>query len=201
MALLALRLYVLGAGVPEADASGEEVVAYYEDHEIKEYVASALEVVAAAILVFFAAHLRRLIRVAEQSDEYLSSVVFAGGILLAAALAAAEATHGALAIDPQYLTPEAAKAINVLDQQFIFPTMLGFGLFLVAMGLATVRLRILPVWLGWIARVVGVASFALGYPALVLGLAWILVASVLLYLRPPTRSTPTMSARNEPEPL
>jgi hypothetical protein len=181
--LLALRLYVIGAGIPEGDASGEEVVAYYEDKEVREWIASATAVVAAAVLIFFAAHLRRVIRAAEGQDDYLSTVVLAGGILLAAALGTAEGLHGALFIDTQYLTPEAAKAINVLDQQFIFPTMLGFGTFVLASGLAILRVRVLPAWLGWAAVVVGIASFALGYPALVLALAWILVAAIVLSVR------------------
>ncbi len=181
--LLALRLYVIGAGVPEADAPGAEVLAYYQDNDVREYLASVTAVVAAAVLLFFAAHLRRLIRAAAGPDDYLSPLVFGGAILLAAALATAEGLHGALVIDAQQLTPAAAKAINVLDQQFIFPTMLGFGVFLLALGLASVRVRLLPAGLGWTAPVLAVASFTLGYPALVLGLAWILVAAIVLCVR------------------
>jgi hypothetical protein len=181
--LLALRLYVVGAGVPEADASGEEVLAYYEDNEVKEVAASVLAIVAAASLVFFGAHVRRAILQLEEPGGFLAPVAMAGAVLLAAAIGVAESLHGALVIDPQYLTPESAKALNVLDQQFIFSTILGLGVFLLALGLASVRLNVLPAWLGWIGIVVGIAGFVIGYLAAVAALVWILVTSVVLYLR------------------
>ena len=129
--LVVLRLFVTGAGVPDASASGEEVLSYYEENELREVTASLTAVAAAAVLVFFAVHLRRVLRAAAP-DDYLPDAVFAGGILVAAALGLAEGLHGALAVDPEYLTPESAKALHVLDQQLIFPTMLGFGVLLLA---------------------------------------------------------------------
>ena len=193
--LIVLRLFVIGAGVPDASASGEDVLSYYEENELREVAASLTAVVAAAVLVFFAVHLRRVLRPAAP-DDYLPDAVFAGGILVAAALGLAEGLHGALAVDPEYLTPEAAKALHVLDQQLIFPTMLGFGVLLLALGLAIVRLRVLPTWLGWAALVLAVACFTpAALFAIVLGLAWLVALSVALYLKGPSRDGVTLPAR------
>jgi hypothetical protein len=43
---------------------------------------------------------------------------------------------------------------------------------------------VLPVWLGWVAVVIGIACVTpVGFFALLVGLLWTLVASILLFLR------------------
>jgi hypothetical protein len=52
----------------------------------------------------------------------------------------------------------------------------------------------LPVWLGWVTVVLGMVCLTpVGFSALLLGLVWILIVSVLLYRRetgPAERQTP-----------
>ncbi|HUF00875.1 MAG TPA: hypothetical protein VMN35_00490 [Gaiellaceae bacterium] len=182
--LLVLGLFVVGGQGPEAGAPGNEVVAYYEESASRELASSILAIVAAATLVFFAAHVRRLVAVAEPGHGYLSATLFGGAVILATAIGIGEGLHGALAIDPEYLTPSSAETLNTLDKQFFFPTMLGFGVFMLSFGLAIVRLRFLPAWLGWIAIFLSVVAFTpAAYFAFLLIFVWIVVASILLYAR------------------
>lgn len=185
-ALAVLGLFVLGWDVPESDAAGADVIAFYEENSTLKLVKSFVVIGSALLLVLFAAHVRRVVRAVEREGDFAAPVFFAGAIILATALAMGEAIPGALAIDPQYLSPAAAEALNVLDQQFLFPTLLGFGTYLLGAGLAIVRFRILPAWLGWVALVLAAASFTpAGIFAAGLGLLWTLVASIVLYARSP----------------
>lgn len=181
----ALRLWVVGGDLPALDAPGGEVIAYYDENEGRETAASVVAVVAAVFLVLFAAHVRRVIAAAEGTLGYFSALFFAGAIILATAIAMGEALHGVLAFDATELTPAAAEAINALDQQFFFPTALGFGVFLLGSGLAVVRLRFLPAWFGWIAIVLALSTFTpAGYLGFIAALVWICALSIVLFVRP-----------------
>jgi nitrate reductase NapE component len=56
--------------------------------------------------------------------------------------------------------------------------------FYIASGVAVIRSRALPVWLGWLAIVVGIVSVT---PAAVIGffglIVWPLVLGILIYVR------------------
>lgn len=184
--VLAVRFFALSGDTPDADDPGVKVIEYYKDNEAKEIIGSIVGVVAAVFLVFFAAHLRRVVRVAEVGRGYLSAVLFGGALILAAGASAAESIHFALADKGDELQPAASQALNALDQNFFFPIVLGFGLLLLSTGLSIIRFGVLPKWIGWIAVVLFVAAFTpAGFFAFLLGLLWFLVVSVLLYARQP----------------
>jgi hypothetical protein len=182
--LLVVALFLVGGGAPEAGAEGAEVVTYYEDNASRELLGSILALVAAATLVFFAAHVRRLVAAREGPLGLFAAVIFGSALILAAAIGVAEGIHGALSIEPDSLTPGAAEALNTLEKQFFFPTMLGFGLLMLSLGLAIVRLRLLPGALGWISLALGVVLFTpAAYVAILLSFVVLLAISVLLYAR------------------
>jgi hypothetical protein len=194
----ALRLWVISGDLPAVDAPGREVIAYYDENAGRESAASVMALVAALLLVLFAAHVRRIVLAAEGPPGYLAAVFFAGAIILATAIAVGEALHGVLTFDPTELTPAAAEAINALDRQFFFPTAFGFCVFLLGAGLAIVRLRLLPAWLGWVGIVLALVTLTpAGYFAFIAALAWIFAVSVLLYFRPPedlSRANPRLGS-------
>ena len=55
-----------------------------------------------------------------------------------------------LALDTKDLTPASAQTLNLLQNDFFLPVVLGFALFGILGGLAVVAGRILPVWMGWV---------------------------------------------------
>ena len=71
----------------------------------------------------------------------------------------------------------------MLSQDFSsIMTGVGVALFLLATGLVVIRSAALPVWLGWLAVVLGVASLVIFFLGFVgIGL-WVLIVSVVILL-------------------
>jgi hypothetical protein len=64
---------------------------------------------------------------------------------------------------------------------------LGFGLFGVLGGLAVVAGRILPVWMGWVLFVIGIAALVppISWFAFLATLLWVLIASIWMTVQGP----------------
>ena len=52
--------------------------------------------------------------------------------------------------DHNHLTTASAQTLNLLDNDFFLPILIGFALFGILTGLAVVVGRILPKWMGWV---------------------------------------------------
>jgi hypothetical protein len=65
------------------------------------------------------------------------------------------------------------------------PFIAGIAIFMIGAGLALLGSRIVPVWLGWIALVVGVVSLAGpgGFVGFFAAPVWILVVGIVLAVR------------------
>jgi hypothetical protein len=107
-----------------------------------------------------------------------------------------------LAEDAGDLTPASAQTLNLLQNDFVTPVVLGFGLFGVLGGLAVAAGRILPAWTGWVLLAVGVAALVppLSWFALLGTLLWVLVAGTWLTLQgpPATAGRETAAAERVP---
>jgi hypothetical protein len=64
---------------------------------------------------------------------------------------------------------------------------LGFGLFGVLGGLAVVTGRILPVWMGWVLFVIGIAALVppISWFAFLATLLWVLIAGIWMTVQGP----------------
>jgi hypothetical protein len=71
-------------------------------------------------------------------------------VLFAAGGAVTGGASLALADDPGKLDPAAAQTLNVLARDLAMILYAGLGLLMLAAGLAIVRSRLLPAWLGWV---------------------------------------------------
>ena len=81
--------------------------------------------------------------------------------------------------------PAAEQALNVLQDDLFPVNFVGLAAFMFGNGLAIVKSKALPQWLGWVAIVIGVLSVAapIAWFSLFSLLGWTLVASILVYLR------------------
>ena len=92
-----------------------------------------------------------------------------------------------LALDTKDLTPASAQTLNLLQNDFFLPAVLGFALFGILGGLAVVAGRILPVWMGWVLFALGVVALVppISWFALLATVLWVLVAGIWMVVQGP----------------
>jgi hypothetical protein len=181
--LLAATLILAGEGVDPNDGV-DEVVEYYTDNEDEVRISGFLGGLAVVFFIFFAGWVRKMLRDAEGPGGMLSAVSFGGAIVFAVGGAVASTLSIGLAESFDDIDPTALEALNAIAYNYFIPFAVGFSVFLVATGISAVRHAALPRWLGWSAIVLGIATYTpAGFFAFLLGLAWVLVASVVLIVR------------------
>lgn len=180
--LLSVGLLVLGANAPNANANAATVVSFYKAHDARNKAAAIAVIIAAALLVLFAAQLRELLQRSESGVAVLPLAAFGGALLVSAGLLFAATTHLALDNAANHGQAISAQTLNVLDNYSLYATFGGYAVLLFAAGVTTVRRPALPRWLGWAAIVSGVLALAggIGFIGSALGLVWILVVGILM---------------------
>ena len=168
---------------PGADASGKEVIAFYSAQGGTQQLAGALLALAFVFFLFFAGSLLSYLR--QTPDlEALSTIAVAG-----AAVETAGQTIGAgyvwtLAQGAGHLESSAAQALNSLSNNAVATNTAGMIVFGIAAGLAILRSRRVPSWLGWLAIAMAVLVVtpveAVSFLALVV---WMVVLSILIWRR------------------
>ena len=178
----------IGGNTPEGDDSAQKVVSFYSDHETKEIIAAVVLALAAVALIFFAATLKQRLEAAGPDRGILPTVALGAGIIASGGFLTAATVHFALADYAGDLDPSAAQALNALDADFFLPFAMGLATLVLATSLWLVRNRsLLPTWLGWVGIIIFVISFTpAGFIGFGLAGIWILVVSILLYLRDET---------------
>lgn len=195
--VLAVLAFIVSGETPDTNDSPQKILDFYVDNDSEQMFAAALLAWAAVAFLFFLGVLRTTLRAAEGTIGRLSAVAFAGGVLLALGmLAFASFTFALGDVADDGLTPQAAQALNALNNDFFFPLAAGTGTLMIATGLASIRSRVLPAWLGWITLVIGIAAITpVGFFAFLVFLLWTLVVSVLLWRAAATpASTPPTAA-------
>jgi hypothetical protein len=180
VALLVVTI-VTSNNTPDTGATGEAVIKFYKDNQNQQRLSNLLGAYGVVFFLIFANVLRAHLR---PSSPDLATLGFAGAILIGVGGASFSAFGFALSDVPDKLNPGAAQALNVLGSDFFFPIAIGTSLFLFTAGLAVIRGRSLPVWLGWIALPIGVIAVTpIGFVAFVGLMAWVLVTSILMFIR------------------
>jgi hypothetical protein len=182
--LVLVAFFGLGGNTPEGDDSARKVVSYYADHETKEIIAALVLALSAVALLFFSATLRDRFRAVLPGRSVLPDFAFGAGVVAAGGFLAAAALHFALADYATDVQPAAAQAMNAIDSDFFLPFTTGLAALVLASSLTAIRTKVLSPWLGWVGIVLFIVFFTpVGFVAFGLSGIWIIVASVLLYLR------------------
>lgn len=176
--------FVVQGEPPDADEPVREIVDFYLDNKDSVMVGSVLEGFAAAILIFFAGVLRKVLADAEGPGGVLSAVSMAGAVVIAIGAAFDGTITFALAETADDIEPASVHTLQALWNNDFIPLAMGGLVFTLATGLSIVRHGALPKWLGWVAIVLAVASLTpIGFIAFLGTGIWILIVSVLLTLR------------------
>ncbi len=187
----------IGGNTPEGDDSAQKVVSFYSDHESKEIIAAVVLSLAAVALIFFAATLKQRLEAAGPDGGILPTVALGAGIIASGGFLTAATVHFALADYAGDIDPSAAQALNALDSDFFLPFAMGLATLVLAASLWLVRNRsLLPTWLGWVGIIIFVISFTpVGFIGFGLAGIWIVVVSILLYLRDETDAVGSPATR------
>ena len=169
---------------PGADDPVQEIVSHYEDNKDTIEIGALVFTIAAALFVFFAGFMRKILDRQAGGRSMLPTVALVGAGIFATGAAIDAMISFALAEAAGDIDPTAVQALQALWDNDFMPLTLGISLFFLATGLAVVRYGGLPTWLGWIAVVLGVIALTpVGFVAFMAGGLWVLGVSVLLALR------------------
>jgi hypothetical protein len=182
--ILIVIAFAVGGETPDTNDSLRKIVSFYRDNDSDQVWAAALLTWGTAFFLLFASGLWRFLRNLETERRGASTLVIVGSTLFAVGatiFAGIAFTLGDAADD---LGPGALQTLNALNSDMFFPVALGMSIFLFGAGASILQTRALPKWLGWVSVVLGVLAITpVGFFVLLaLGL-WVLVVSVLLYMR------------------
>lgn len=182
---------------PEAKAGPLKVIAYYTKHRSEVQTSAIAFGLAFLALLLFAGALRSYLR-RTATAEGLSSMVLAGGVLMAAGALVGTGVEYGLAHNIHSLGLQEARTLNFLSQELFLPILGGAFVFGVCSGIAILRGAALPNWLGWVAIVLGIAAIIppASLPSLLGFVIWSIIVAILIYQRTgePTQAPPEPSA-------
>lgn len=190
--VLAIISIIVGGEPKDATHPATEIVDWYIDNKDSVEVSAFIGVPALALLVFFGAYLRNVLREAAGGTDMLSLVSFVGLVLVAVGVAIDTTISLAIAERVDDIDPIAVQSLQALWDNDFIPIALGALIFLWATGISVVRNGALPKWIGWIMILLGVIALTpLGFAAFLGAAVLILVISILLTMRArPGSATP-----------
>jgi hypothetical protein len=194
VALLVVSIVVTGFDSVDSSDSTQKVVDFWTDNDSQQVASAFIGALSLVPFLWFLGSLRSALRTAEGGTGRLSAIAYAGGIVLAAAAAVDASIQFAVAESVGDVPPGVTQTLSVLYNDFFLGFPVGLGTLLLAASLVILRTKALPVWLGWVAFVLGIVSLTpIGFFAFLVVLAWIAVVSVVLFQQQPG-PTPTTAA-------
>ncbi len=174
--LVAIAFFA-GPNSPGDDATGAQVIAWYQSHHAADFVFDLIGGLAVMFLVLFAVALARQVRT---GDRWLAHGALAGAVFGGVAFLTSMGFDTVLAQDHSRLTIASAQTLNLLQNDLFLPIVVGFALFGILTGLAVVVGRILPKWMGWVMFAFGLACLAgpIGFFGTLATMLWVLVAGI-----------------------
>jgi hypothetical protein len=180
---LIVAAFAVSFNTPNSDASAQHVISFYKAHRHSVIASSFLIAYSVVFGLFFAAALRSHLR-ARSSSTGPIALGFAGMIVFGVGAATLAGLNNAVADVPGKIAPSAEQALNVISNDVFFAFLIGMGVFMFGNGLAIACTRVLPRWIGWIAVVIGIAAVTpIGFIAFFALLGWVVVVSVLMFVR------------------
>jgi hypothetical protein len=183
-AVLVAIAFFTGPNSPGDDATGAQVIAWYNSHHASDFVGDLIGGLAVLFLVLFAVALARQVRT---GDRWLAHGALAGAVFGGVGFLTSVGFDTVLAQDHNHLTIASAQTLSLLENDFFLPILIGFALFGILTGLAVVVGRILPKWMGWVMFVFGLACLAgpAGFFGLLAVMLWVLVAGIWMVKQGP----------------
>jgi hypothetical protein len=185
--LFVIGVFVIESGdTPDEEATGAEVATYLADSINTLGTGAVLWGVGIIALIWFLDGLRtHILPASGQLARLTYGFGFAAALFLLASIMPDVA--GAISSDTleRNLDGGAAEAIGSLGDGFFVAAELMLAGFFFAVGLAAIRARALPAWLGWISLVLVVIALIppIGWAVVIFAFPlWVLLVSALLWI-------------------
>jgi hypothetical protein len=198
--------FVVLALIALVTAGGEDFIAdpsvladYYADDSGRIIAGELIGGFAIFFFFWFVGAVRNRLRVSETPEGGLPALAFGGGIAGGTLVLVANAATmaGAFRADEDgQIDPAAAAALNDFSSIIVgIAAPVALAVFVAATGVVSIATGVLPRWLGWVSLVIALGFLVplISYLFWVPFAVWVLVVSVILYLRPSevtVRATP-----------
>ena len=181
---LLIAAVVVGGQPKDAKHPAREIVQWYVDNKDAVTVSIFIGMAGVVLLFFFGAHLRRVLRAADDEGEILSLLAFVGIAIVGLGFAIDATIQVAINSTADDISPSGVQTLQALYDNDFVPIALGVILFLLGTGLSVIRTGVLPRWLGWVMLVLVVTAFTpVGFVSALGSLLLVLVLSIILTLR------------------
>jgi hypothetical protein len=190
--LLAIS-FALSGNTPDTNTSTADTVSYWSSHDSRQIASAIIGTFSVIFFIWFGGSLRSVLLRAEGGEGRLSMIAFAGMLTIGISGAIGGALTFTVADTVNDVPAEATQTLSVLSSDFFFPFLAGIALFMFATGICVLRHGGLPRWLAWAAIVIGVVSVTpIGFAGFLAVFVWVLVVSIVLYLRGAETGTPVV---------
>jgi hypothetical protein len=188
--------FMTGSSTPDSSQTGAQVISWYTAHHNSQVVSNLLLALAMGFLVVFAVSLAGRVR---RGERWIAVGPVAGALCLAVGLTANLGFNLVLALDTSKLTDASAQTLNLLENDWVLPLVLGVALFGILGGLAMVAGRILPAAMGWVLFALGVIALVppVAWFCLLGTMLWVLVAGIWMTVQRPATAQPAPVASEQ----
>jgi hypothetical protein len=198
-ALMFVVSFMFGSSTPDDNQSGAQVISWYTAHHTSQILSNLFAALAMALLVVFAVALAGRVR---RGEKWVAVGPVAGAVCLAVGLTATLGFNLMLALDYSHLTAASAQTLNLLQDDFVLPLLVGVVLFGILGGLAMVAGRMLPAAMGWVLFAIGVAALVppIAWFCLLGTMLWVLIAGIWMTVQgpPAVRTEPVPASEQVP---
>jgi hypothetical protein len=191
--------FVVGSSTPNDNLTGAQVISWYTAHHTDRILSDLFMALGMFLFIAFTVVLAGRVR---RGERWLAVGPVAGAVCLALGLTTLLGFDLVLALNTKALTDATAQTLNVLQDDFFLPVLLGVALFGILGGLSIVAGRMLPAAMGWVLFAVGVVALVppLAWFCLLGTMLWLLVAGIWLTVQRPPAVQPEPVAASEQVP-
>jgi hypothetical protein len=177
---------------PGSDRPVAEMVLYWAKHKNGQIAVALFAGLAAVMLIWFGASVRRAVWRAEGADGRLATLTFAGHFLAALGILMFAGFSYAAAETVGKTSPGTTEALTVLNNEFFLPLEAGVFILFAAAGVSILRFGVLPKWLGWVCLLFALNALTpFGWISFLATALWAGLAGILLFLRRDAQTTIT----------
>jgi hypothetical protein len=181
---------LLFSGAPDGDAPPAKVIQWYSDSGHRDQINIGWILVGLGIFFFlwFAATVRGAVMAVDGEGILTAVVGIGGGVYAAVAFAAVALNNGIRTMSDDtfrhQVYPDLIHAANDAGYVMHATGAAALGAMIIAMSLAFMWGAVWPTWAGWLGVAVGILAIgAILFFTQWLFLLWILVVSILMFLR------------------